>query len=66
MYGVKKRRMKKMAKPIEASIILKGNDAKRFLNAMKRKENTPITKKELKMVEAIKRIEPLYNSCDIL
>ena len=39
--------------------ILRGKDGERFLDAMIRKQNTPITQEELKLVELIKRLEPI-------
>lgn len=48
-----------MAKPIKATPVLTGDDAKRFLDAMFKKQNSPITKKEKEIIEAIKEVSVL-------
>ncbi len=53
-YCVKKRKGELMAKPIRTTPILTGDDAKRFLDAMFKKQESRITKKELELVDAVK------------
>lgn len=43
-----------MAKPIRSTPILTGDVAKNFLDAMFKKQNSKITRKEIELAEAVK------------